>query len=97
MAKRVSVAEAKRDFSELTSRVALQKERYIIERRGKAVAALVNVDELRQIEALPEKNGKRGLLAAVGAWEDYPRPNKFVADLYSARRKSKDRRVQRLR
>jgi hypothetical protein len=77
--------------------VALQKERYIIERRGKAVAALVNVDELRRIEALPEKNGKRGLLAAVGAWEDYARLDKFVADLYSARRKSKDRRVQRLR
>jgi prevent-host-death family protein len=97
MAKKVSVAEAKRDFSELTSRVALQKERYIIERRGKPVAALVNVEELRRIEALPERNGKRGLLAAVGAWEDYPRLGKFIADLYSARRKSKDRRVQRLR
>ncbi|MBI3610927.1 MAG: type II toxin-antitoxin system Phd/YefM family antitoxin [Nitrospirae bacterium] len=97
MTKKVSVVEAKRDFSELTSRVALQKERYIIERRGKAVAALVNVEELRRIEALPEKNWKRGLLAAVGAWEDYPRLDKFVADLYSARRKSKDRRVQRLR
>ena len=48
MAKKVGVAEAKRDFSELMSRVSLQKERYIIERRGKAVAALVNVDELRR-------------------------------------------------
>lgn len=97
MAKKVGVAEAKRDFSELMSRVSLQKVRYIIERRGKAVAALVNVEELRRIEALPEKDGKRGLLAAIGAWEDYPRLDKFVSDLYSARRKSKDRRVPRLR
>ena len=97
MAKKVGVAEAKRDFSELMSRVALQKERYIIERRGKAVAALVNVEELKKIEALPEKNGKRGLLAAVGAWEDYPRLDQWIADLYSARRKSKDRRVRKFR
>lgn len=96
MAKKVSVAEAKRDFSELTTRVALQKERYIIERRGKAVAALVNVEELRRIETLPEKDGKRGLLAAVGAWETYPRLDKFIADLYATRRKSRDRRVKRL-
>lgn len=97
MTKKVSVADAKRDFSELMSRVALQGERFIIERKGKAMAALVNVEELEKIETLPERNGKKGLLAAVGAWEDYPRLNQFVANLYSAREKSKDRRIKRLR
>ena len=97
MAKKVSVVEAKRDFSELMSRVALQGERFIIERKGKAMAVLVNVRELKKIEALPERNGKKGLLAAIGAWEDYPRLERLIANLYSAREESKDRRVKRLR
>lgn len=97
MAKKVSVVDAKKDFSDLMSRVALRKERFIIERRGKAVAALVNIDELKRIEAAPDKNGRKGLLAAVGAWGDFPKFEKLVDQLYAARRKSKDRKVPGLR
>lgn len=97
MAKKVSVADAKRDFSELMSRVALKKERFVIERKGKAMAALINVDDLEKLETLPEGNGKKGLLAAVGAWEDYPEFERFITKLYLVRQKSKDRRVKRLR
>lgn len=97
MAKKISVAEAKRDFSELLSRVVLQKERFIIERKGKAMAAIVNLKDLEKLETAPEENGKKGLLAAVGAWEDYPRLDRLVADIYSVRKKARDRRVKRLR
>jgi hypothetical protein len=78
------------------SRVALRGERFIIERKGKAMAALVNVKDLGKLETYPKDNGKKGLLAAVGAWEDYPRLDQLVRDLYAARGKAKDRRVKRL-
>jgi prevent-host-death family protein len=97
MAKKVSVVDAKRDFSELMSRVALRGERFIIERKGKAMAALVNVQDLKKLEILTKDNHKKGLLAAVGAWEDFPQLDEFIADLYSARKRAKDRFVKRLR
>jgi prevent-host-death family protein len=49
--KRISAAEAKTNLSELLSRVAYGGERFVIERRGKPVAALVSVDE---VDAPPE-------------------------------------------
>jgi antitoxin (DNA-binding transcriptional repressor) of toxin-antitoxin stability system len=97
MAKKVSVVDAKRDFSELMSRVALRGERFIIERKGKAMAALVNIQDLKKLEVLPKDNHKRGLLAALGAWEDFPKLDELIADLYSARKRAKDRPVKRLR
>lgn len=97
MAKRVSVADAKREFSEIMSRVALKNERFIIERKGKPMAALINLKDLEKIEVMAEGNGKKGLLAAMGAWEDYPQLERLVADLYSARQKSRDRRVKILK
>jgi hypothetical protein len=57
---------------------------------------LKKVSVAKKTKIMRERNGKKGLLAAVGAWENYPRLNQFVADLYSAREKSKDRRTKRL-
>ena len=96
MAKKVSVAEAKRDFSELMSRVALKGERFIIERRGKAVAALVNVGDLETLQEARRREESKGLLAAVAAWEDYPQIEELVVELYLAREKAKDRGVRKL-
>lgn len=98
MAKTVSVAEAKRDFSEILSRAALRRERFIIARKGKPVAALISVDELDRLPDRPAaERGQHGLLAAVGAWEEYPRIDQLPRTLSTARRKAKDRRVPRLR
>ena len=96
MAKKVSVAEAKRDFSELMSRVALKGERFIIERRGKAVAALVNVGDLETLQEARRREESKGLLAAVAAWEDYTQLEELVVELYLAREKAKDRGVRKL-
>jgi prevent-host-death family protein len=46
------VAEARKQFSELVARVAYTGERVIIERRGKPMIALVNIDDLRHLERL---------------------------------------------
>jgi antitoxin (DNA-binding transcriptional repressor) of toxin-antitoxin stability system len=45
----VSIAEAKSSFSELVSRTAAG-ERFVIRRRGRVVATLVNPDELERLE-----------------------------------------------
>ncbi|OIN94349.1 MAG: hypothetical protein AUJ21_04870 [Anaerolineae bacterium CG1_02_58_13] len=45
----ISIAEAKSSFSELVSRTATG-ERFVIRRRGRVVAALVNPDELERLE-----------------------------------------------
>lgn len=57
------------------------------------MAALVGLDDLRQIEAAgasaPTSN--QGLLAAIGAWSDYDDLDRVVEDIYSARKRAEDR------
>lgn len=40
---------------------------------------------------------KKGLLAAVGAWEEFAKLDELVAHLYELRKKSRDRKVRTLR
>ena len=47
--KTLNVVEAKSKFSDYLSRTA-SGERFIIQRRGRQVAALINIDELRQLD-----------------------------------------------
>ncbi len=52
---RLNVMEARKAFSETLNRVAFGRERIVLERRGKEVAALVPVEEMRLLERLFEK------------------------------------------
>ena len=52
---RINVMEARRAFSETINRVAFGKERIVLERRGKDVAVLVSVDDLKLFEKLLEE------------------------------------------
>jgi prevent-host-death family protein len=49
---RVNVMAARKAFSETINRVAFGKERIVLERRGKDVAALVSVEDLKLFEKL---------------------------------------------
>ncbi len=51
MTRDVSAAEAKTHLSELLAEVAHGGERFVIRRRGKAVAALVSVQDLAILDA----------------------------------------------
>lgn len=75
------------------SRVSYSGERFIIERRGKAVAALVKLEDLGQFKEPYPSVPARGVLAAIGAWETYPDLDGLVAHLYRKRSRAKDRRV----
>jgi len=96
MAKVVGVAEAKKKFSEIMSDIVYRGEHFIVERKGRPMIAMVNISELEKLEQIPKVEGKRGLLAAIGALEEFRELNKIIEDIYRARKKAKDRRIQRI-
>jgi prevent-host-death family protein len=49
---KVTVAEARSNFSDLLAQVELLGRRYVIARRGRPKAALVSVEDLARLEAL---------------------------------------------
>lgn len=58
----ISVAEARSEFSSLLSQVELLHRRFIIARRGRPKAVLINIDDLARLEAAmpvpPKGNGQ---------------------------------------
>jgi len=52
---RVSVAEARKDLSEILNRAAYARERTVITRHDEDVAAVISIDEMRLLDALLER------------------------------------------
>ena len=63
----VNTAEAKEDFSELINRVSHNKERIILTRRGKEIAAIVPLEDFLLLE---QKQNKNDLDAALEALQE---------------------------
>jgi len=93
MTKKIGVAEVKKQFSLLISEVSLRGEHFIIERKGKPMAAVVSVKDLDIIEDPKIRERKKGLLAAIGAWEDFDDLEKVIMKIYKGRGKAKERGV----
>lgn len=91
MSKKIGVAEVKKHFSAVISEVSLKGEHFVIEKKGKPMAAMVSVKELDMIEVSKRREKRKGLLAAIGAWEDFDDLEKVVTTIYEGRRKAKDR------
>ena len=69
----ISVAHAKAKFSALLEGVLHRGERYVIERHGREVAALVRPSELeRLIQEGPLAEQPAGAMALVGLWHEVP-------------------------
>ena len=96
MTKVVGVAEVKRHFSEVIGEVSHNGEHFIIERKGKPVAALVSISDLESIEEAGAKGEKRGLLAAIGVWDDFEGFEEVIKHIYEKRKKSKERGMRSL-
>jgi prevent-host-death family protein len=83
MTEVVSVAEAKRRFSELIDRVA-RGERFVVTRRGKPVLALVAPSDATAVRESPKKRGFLALMGVLdgveGADEWYEEMQRIVAD-----------------
>ncbi len=96
MTKRINAAQAKAHLSELIAKVAYGGEHYVIERRGKPVAALVSVDDLERLEeGRTTSTRPRGALALLGAWREVDEGDidALVADIYSERARDTGRPV----
>jgi prevent-host-death family protein len=65
----VTAAEAKAKFAD-SLRWVEKGHVVVITRYGKPVAALVNADELEQLERLRSKSPDEGLAKLVGRWSD---------------------------
>ncbi|MBI3979311.1 MAG: type II toxin-antitoxin system Phd/YefM family antitoxin [Chloroflexi bacterium] len=97
MAKTVSTAQAKAQFSALVARVAYGGEQYIIERRGKPLAALVSLDDLDRLERERAPSPRPlGALALVGLLRDLDdaEMDAVVADIYRERERDTGRPVE---
>jgi prevent-host-death family protein len=53
--KRISVRDARANFSELLGQVYYTKEAVIVERKGKPMAALVSTEELEAIQRIKDR------------------------------------------
>lgn len=54
MTDTVSATEARANFQELINRVEYKGDRIVIERHGKAVVAIVGLEDLKRLEALED-------------------------------------------
>ena len=79
MTEVLSVADAKRRFSELIERVG-RGERFVVTRRGRPVLALVPPDEAPP-PAGEEQPRKRGLLAVMGILEGVDGADEWFEDM----------------
>jgi prevent-host-death family protein len=95
--KKINAAQAKAQFSSLLAEVAYGGQQIIIERRGKPFAALVSVDDLKQLERYRTTSAKpQGALALVGSWRDIEDTDMdaLIADIYGQREKDLGRPVE---
>lgn len=93
MTESVGVAEAKSRISELVARAGYSGERFLIERRGKPVAAIVSAEDLTALEAREPVARRRGILAAVGALADFEEWEGIIEDVVRQRQEAREREV----
>lgn len=87
----ISVGEVKRRFSDVLGSVRYHKQRYVIERNGTPVAALVPLEDLPEQSAAPT-----GFLALVGAFDDAPELSAVLDDTVARRAEERSRPAVRL-
>lgn len=78
MTEQISTAKAKGRFSEMVSRVGFGKERVVLTRRGKPLAAVVPVEDLERLEALEDQED---LKAAEKALREFKKSGERAASL----------------
>jgi prevent-host-death family protein len=95
VAKKVRVTEAKAQLSALMARVGYGGERFLIERRGRPLAALVGVEDLERLEGEDAPSRPLGALALVGAWGEVEERDleSVVGDIYAERERDTGRTV----
>ena len=89
-------SQVKAQLSEFIGRVAYGRERVLVLRRGKPVAALVSVEDLRRLEVADATSGETSetpmmhpIMRAYGGWaKSDDLGDEFVAEIYADRLKA---------
>ncbi len=61
----INTIEAKEQFTDLVNRVAHQKERIVLTRRGKEIAVIIPFEELQLLQASQDKQDVREAIDAL--------------------------------
>ena len=96
MSKVIGVAKVKEHLSEMIEEVSRGGEQLIIARKGRPMAAIVSLKDLESIEKGEKLEEKKGLLAAVGAWDDFEGIEEVIEHIYKERRRPINRKVNGL-
>ena len=89
----ISVADAKRRFSDVLGAVRYRQERFVIERNGTPMAALVPLEDLA---GAADTARRPGFLALVGAFADAPEYSEVALETVRRRRAQRSRRAPSL-
>ena len=97
MAEKIRVTEAKSHLSALMARVGYGGERFVIERRGRPLAALVGVEDLERLESESGDVTSRslGAIALAGAWSEVEEKDldAVLGEIYAERERDTGRTV----
>ena len=91
---RLNVSKAREEFPEVVNRAAYAKERTIVSRRGKDMAAVIPMDDLRLLERLAqEEMGRQDLKDARAALREAKKKGTIpLRDLMRERERSRERK-----
>jgi prevent-host-death family protein len=93
MSEAFNEREARHRFSELLGRAFHRGERFLVERRGKPIAAIVSAEELARLEEVDAARPGKGLLAAVGALAKVEGLDEILAEIQRQRTQASEREV----
>jgi prevent-host-death family protein len=91
--EKVSVAEVKKNFSEFLSAAGYGNKGFIITRRGKEIAALIGLKELKALRAKGNTQFK-GLSELAGNWDEGDEFSSGVQKIYKARKDNIGRSIE---
>jgi len=87
----LSVAEAKKRFSEIMGRVVYGGERFIIEKRGTPAVAVISLEDLARLE--DPRAPRKGIAAIAGGMADFPEFGEIMDAVYRERQLDKGRKI----
>ena len=80
MQNTISIAQAREGFADLVNRVTFGRERFVVERRGKPVAALMNASEYQQIMTLLAEGGINDQIHGIPVLVRFDGERYFISD-----------------
>lgn len=88
-----SASSARNSFADMVNRAAFGKERVVVRRRGKALAAIVPIEDIEALEELEDEIDARIAAKRLAAWEKGGRKSVSLESVIKKRgAKSKARR-----